>query len=94
MIHTQIEAYECEIKRLNKENKELELRNELLKEIIEKYDNYFKDNNLMHDEIKYLTYGTKEQIKSLEDYKDNVLVIEIPECKFVIYKGGKDNENN
>lgn len=90
MIDTPIEAYECEIKRLNKKNKELELRNKLLMEIIEKKDSYFKENNLMHSEIKYLTYGTKEQIKSLEDYKDNILVIEIPECKFLIYKGSEE----
>ena len=79
-----IKKYEIVIKGLQRKNKELEVRNDLLIKYIEKLELYFQTNNLMNDKIKYVNYGTNEEIKSLKDYIDNMFVVEIPETRLLI----------
>lgn len=79
-----IKKYEIVIKDLQRKNKELEVRNDLLIKYTEKLELYFQESNLMNDKIKYINYATNEEIKSLKDYKDNMFVVEIPETRLLI----------
>ena len=79
--------YERIINSLQLKNDELMLRVNLLKNICDRLQDYISDNNLNHTRVEFKTLDDK-YIEDLEKY-NNLVVMTIPELKFVISNESK-----